>query len=159
GSGAAAPVAVENAPVSPASRRLEPLSADRFAVRFTADTEFCELLERVRGLTAHRLPSGDLMTLMKRGLEAYERELKKERFAVGRKPLGDWRSLDGAAESKRCKSGQSSSGVAATSPGSLSPGSTPARPSNISRHVPAAVARVVYLRDNGQCTFVSNDGR
>src|SRR5262249_19881863 len=68
-------------PRSPASRHPEPLSADRFAVRFTADAEFCELLERVRGLAAHRLPSGDLMTLMKRGLEAYERELKKERFA------------------------------------------------------------------------------
>src|SRR6188768_3495892 len=68
------------------SGRLEPLSADRYGVHFTADGEFRELLERVRGLTGHRLPSGDLMTLLKRGLEAYERELTKERFALGRKP-------------------------------------------------------------------------
>ena len=34
----------------PVQRRLEPLSADRFAVRFTADAEFRELLEEVRGL-------------------------------------------------------------------------------------------------------------
>ena len=67
-------------------RRLEPLSADRYGVRFTVDGEFRELLERVRGLAGHRLPSGDLMTLFKRGLEAYERELSKERFALGRKP-------------------------------------------------------------------------
>src|SRR6187399_1536924 len=66
-------------------RRLEPLSADRYGVHFTADGEFRELLERVRGLPGHRLPSGDLMTLFKRGLEAYERELSKQRFALGRK--------------------------------------------------------------------------
>jgi hypothetical protein len=69
----------------PKPRRLEPLSADRYGVHFTADGEFCALLERVRGLVAHRLPRGDLMTLLKHGLEAYERELEKERFAVGRK--------------------------------------------------------------------------
>ncbi len=72
---------------SPKPRRLEPLSADRYGVHFTADSEFRELLERVRGLAGHRLPSGDLMTLIRRGLEAYERELTKERFGVGRKPL------------------------------------------------------------------------
>src|SRR6478609_6490052 len=66
--------------------RIEPLSAERYGVHFTADCEFRELLERVRGLAGHRLPSGDLLTLLKRGLEAYERELSKERFAVGRKP-------------------------------------------------------------------------
>ena len=113
-------------PTAPA--RLEPLSVDRFGVRFTADAEFCALLERVRGLAAHRLPSGDLLALLKRGLEAYERELTKERFGVGRKRRGD---------------------------GSK----TAARPSHRSRHIPAAVASEVYLRDAGQCTFVSDDGR
>jgi hypothetical protein len=80
----------------PKQRRMEPLSADRYGVHFTADGEFCTLLERVRGLAGHRLPSGDLMTLIKRGLEAYERELEKERFAVGCKPR---RRRSGAPES------------------------------------------------------------
>src|SRR6187399_2578194 len=71
---------------APKPRRLEPLSADRYGVHFTADGEFRELLERVRGLAGHRLPGGDLRTLLKRGLEAYERELTRERFALGRKP-------------------------------------------------------------------------
>src|SRR6187431_1091109 len=71
---------------APKPARLEPLSADRYGVHFTADGEFRELLERVRGLAGHRLPHGDLMTLRKHGLEAYERELTKERFALGRKP-------------------------------------------------------------------------
>src|SRR6187399_2905297 len=73
------------APEATKSGRLQPLSADRFGVHFTADAGFRELLERVRGLAGHRLPSGDLMTLLKRGLEAYERELTEERFALGRK--------------------------------------------------------------------------
>src|SRR6187431_1486773 len=44
---------------APKPGRLEPLSANRFGVHFTADAEFRELLERVRGLAGHRLPSGD----------------------------------------------------------------------------------------------------
>ncbi|HKO49728.1 MAG TPA: hypothetical protein VJV79_18490 [Polyangiaceae bacterium] len=48
------------------SRRLEPLSADRYGVHFTADGEFRELLERVRGLAGHRLPNGNLMPLLER---------------------------------------------------------------------------------------------
>src|SRR6187399_1661235 len=74
------------APETPKPGRLEPLSAERYGVHFTADAGFRELLERVRGLAGHRLPNGDLMTLLKSGLEAYERELTKERFALGRKP-------------------------------------------------------------------------
>src|SRR5205085_7680667 len=74
-------------PVNPPNqRRIEPLAADRYGIHFTADGDFCRLLERVRGLAGHRNPSGDLLTLLRRGLEAYERELEKERFAVGRKP-------------------------------------------------------------------------
>src|SRR5450432_3041815 len=73
----------------PAVRELEPLSADRFGVRFTADAEFRELLEEVRALASHREPGGDLLSLMKRGLQAYRRELQKERFGLGRKPRRD----------------------------------------------------------------------
>ena len=70
---------------SSARPRLEPLSGGRFGVRVTAGAEFRELLERVRALASHRLPGGDLETLMLRGLEAYERELVRERFAVGKR--------------------------------------------------------------------------
>jgi hypothetical protein len=110
------------------ARRLEPLSTDRVGVRFTADTEFKELLERVRGLASHRLPSGDLLTLMKRGLVAYERELEKERFAIGRRP-------------------------------ERSNATTRERTEPRSRHVPAAISREVYTRDQGQCAFLSKNGR
>src|SRR6185369_1227980 len=143
-------------------RRPEPLSADRFGVHFTADGEFCALLERVRGLAGHRLPSGDLMTLLKRGLEAYERELEKQRFAVGRKGR---RNRDGAPASGAL-AGPALSKPAPPHPNPSDPTlSRPEfqpkpRPSQKRRpHYPAAVARAVFLRDGKQCTYVSPDGR
>ena len=161
---------------APKPRRLEPLSADRYGVHFTADGEFRELLERVRGLAGHRLPSGDLMTLIKRGLEAYERELEKERFAVGRK-------------SRRRRGVASASASAVLSAPDVAKPDVPkpdppkpdvpkpdvpkpdppkpdppkpdfqAKPSpKRNRRYPAAVTRAVFLRDGKQCTYVSPDG-
>jgi HNH endonuclease len=114
-----------------AQGRIEPLSADRFGVHFTADAEFRELLEEVRALASHQLPKGDLLPLLKRGLEAYRRELQKERFSVGTAPR----------RARRAKS--------------ESVGSAPR-----TRHVAAAVAREVYLRDSPSgCSFRAKDGR
>src|SRR5450432_846238 len=129
----------------PAPRALEPLSADRFAVRFTADADFRELLEEVRALASHRQPEGDLLSLVKRGLEAYRRELQKERFGVGRKPRRvRGRRGEGADTAKRSEEAEPARDAA---------------PARRSRHVPAGVARAVYLRDGGCCTFCSDGGR
>jgi 5-methylcytosine-specific restriction endonuclease McrA len=118
-------------PTAPVRRALEPLSADRFGVRFTADAEFCELLEEVRALASYREPGGDLLSLMKRGLASYRRELQNERFGVGRRPR--------LARSQRTESAEAAG--------------------YRSRNIPAAVARQVYIRDGGCCTFCSEDGR
>ena len=107
-------------------------------------TEFRELLEEVRALASHGQPKGELLPLMKRALQVYRSELRKTRFGVGRKP-------------RRASSARNS----------VPQGETPARnidagPANAvkrSRHVPANVAREIYRRDDGCCTFVSEDGR
>jgi 5-methylcytosine-specific restriction endonuclease McrA len=124
---------------SPAGRdAVKPLAEDRFSVNFTADGEFRELLEEVRALLSHPEPKGDLQAVMKRGLEALRSELLKRRFGVGRKPrrvrLGnpEQRSVSGSSQRS---------------------GSKP------TRHVPAAVARDVYVRDQGRCTFCADNGR
>jgi len=131
-------------PAMPGRGRIEALSADRFGVHFTADAEFRELLEEVRALASHGQPKGELLPPMKRALQAYRSELRKTRFGVGRKP-------------RRARSTRNS----------VAKGESPSR--NVeaglanavkrSRHVPANVAREIYRRDDGCCTFVSEDGR
>ncbi len=108
---------------------VKPIAAERFSVHFTADSEFRELLEEVRALISHAEPRGDLASVMKRGLQALKSELMKKRFGVGRKPQRVRAKENGA------------------------------RSANRTRHVAARVARVVWQRDDGQCTFGSADGR
>jgi hypothetical protein len=117
---------------------VKPLSVDRFSVNFTADGEFRELLDEVRALMSHSEPRGDLLTVMMRGLEALRGELLKKRFGVGRKPRRV-RLRTGGARSDARSLGLSMS--------------------KRTRHVPAAVAREVYVRDQGRCTFCADDGR
>ncbi|MET0795686.1 MAG: HNH endonuclease signature motif containing protein [Polyangiaceae bacterium] len=144
------PSACPTAPEPPKARRPEPLSADRYGVHFTADGEFCELLERVRGLAGHRLPSGDLLTLLKHGLEAYERELEKERFSVGRKP-----------KSRPYPEKPQLDSVPPSTAGAPELSGPTARVTfaKRTRRRPAAVTREVFLRDGKQCSYVSADGR
>jgi 5-methylcytosine-specific restriction endonuclease McrA len=121
-------------PALPAQRgAVKPLSADRFSVNFTADKPFRELLEEVRALLSHAEPKGHLLNVMKRGLEALRSELLKKRFGVGSKP-------------RRVR-------LSASEPRAASAGS------KHTRHVAAAVAREVYVRDQGRCTFCADDGR
>jgi 5-methylcytosine-specific restriction endonuclease McrA len=117
---------------------VKPLSVDRFSVNFTADGEFHQLLEEVRALLSHAEPKGELMRVMRRGLEALRRELLKKRYGVGRKARPVRVS---AAEPRTGSTCLQDSG------------------SKRSRHVAAAVAREVYVRDQGCCTFLADDGR
>jgi hypothetical protein len=135
---------------------VKPLSPDRFSVNFTADGEFhpfgCseaarELLEEVRALLSHSEPKGDLMRVMKRGLEVLRSELLKGRFGVGRKP-------------RRVRSRTTEPRAASEAP-ARQPASRFGKPEGVerTRHVPAAVARDVYVRNQGRCTFCADDGR
>jgi len=62
--------------------RLEPLSASRYRVEFTASTELCDKVERARELLSHSLPSGDLAVLFERALdELIAREVRRREGA------------------------------------------------------------------------------
>ncbi|HEY2405888.1 MAG TPA: DUF222 domain-containing protein [Polyangiaceae bacterium] len=124
-SSAQAPLPQHPAPASPRPR-IEPLSATRYGVHFTADLRLKSKIEKARALASHRLPSGDLAGLVELAFDTLIRDLERQRFALGRKPRG-----------------------------ALSPGDSGAR----SRHIPADVARKVYVRDGEQCTFIAASGR
>jgi hypothetical protein len=134
-------------------------------VHFTADGEFCALLDRVRGLAGHRLPSGDLLTLLKRGLEAYERDLEKERFAMSSKARRTRDVTLASAERSApdvLNADISSDEFETPALSPPAPKADPLKPlpsPRRYRYYPAAVRRAVYLRDGRQCTYVSPEGR
>jgi len=121
------------------ARELEPLSADRFGVHFTADAELRDLIERARALASHRLPNGDLAGLMKLMAACFVRHEEKRRFGIGARP-------------RRVKT--------ETEPVlSAGPDAPPGGVGKHARYVPVTVRRAIHLRDTGQCSFVSGDGR
>jgi hypothetical protein len=68
--------------------RVEPLSAERYRIEFTASAEFHAKLEKAKQLLSHALPSGDLEQLFERALdELINREVAR-RMGTGkpRKP-------------------------------------------------------------------------
>src|SRR6478736_3891630 len=156
----AAPAAQSGPTAMPDSRRrgreLEPLSADRFGVHFTADAELRDLIERARALASHRLPNGDLASLMKLMAASFVQQEEKRRFGVGAKNETVLRTEPDAASLNQTVPDpvvKSSRPNRVTPPG----GATPSR--NRTRYVSVDVRREIHERDGGRCVFVSASGR
>jgi len=115
-------------PGPPAGRRAEltPLGCDRYLIRFTASEMTRDKLARARDLLRHAVPSGDIATIVDRGLDLLIEKLLREKA--------------GLARADRCRGSHRS-------------------PEPGSRHIPAAVRREVWIRDEGRCAFVSAAGR
>ena len=129
-------------------------------MRFTADAELRELIERARALVGRRLVNGDLASLIKlMALSFVERE-EKRRFGIGARSrkaakheTGETGETEptppgGAAEPSRAGSRD---GVSSTK-SSLSDHST-------TRYVSMTARRDVHERDGSRCAFVSATGR
>ncbi len=114
---------------------IEPLSAGRFGVHFTADGELRDLIERARAIASHRLARRDLSALMRLVFAEFVAREEQRRFAVGSK-----RTV------KLATSGVAAARVAAP-------------PGGVRReYISASVRRAVYARDAGRCSFVARDG-
>ena len=126
------PVSTVPTGASPARRTtVAPLSATRYEVRFTASEATRVKLERARDLLRHAIPSGDLAEVFDRALTSLVRDLERRKYGAADRP----RPVQGpAAES-------------------------PQGPTGPSRHVPAAVRRMVVARDGQRCTFRSPAGK
>jgi hypothetical protein len=154
----------------PRRRELEALSADRFGVHFTADAELRELIERARALASHRLPKGDLSSLMKLALETFVQHEEKRRFAVRRKPRAVQADTEpaGTPATQLARASTLTAGTP-TPPGGASalrasaprkvtrreptaagrPRARFRRAKKRSRYLSAPVTRSVYVRDQG----------
>lgn len=144
-------------PFEPAhpERPFVPLAADRFAVRFTADSEFRALLEEVSALASHRNPKGHLLSLMKAALRSYKLELLKQRFGIGKKSHKSG-PRQVALKNQPVGSPSNANQASISTPLASELASTPRRHRT---KIAPATARAVYLRDEGQCTFVSPSGQ
>ena len=115
---------------------VTPLSEETYKIQFTAGRIVRDKLREAQGLLRHRVPDGDVATIIGKALDLLIDEVKKERFAVGRK----------------ARQGPKKEAEAQRASGEL------ADPSS-SRHIPNAIKREVYERDGGRCTFVDGRGR
>ena len=67
---------------APAPRpKLAPLSPGRFALQLTVDQETYDQLRYAQSLLGHALPSGDVVQVFRRALDALVRELEQHKFA------------------------------------------------------------------------------
>src|SRR5207248_630502 len=64
---------------------IAPLSGEAFRFQFTGTRELRDRLQEAQDLLRHRVPDGDVSTILERALNMLIAEVKKERFGVGRK--------------------------------------------------------------------------
>jgi hypothetical protein len=75
----------------PAPRREErravvaPLAEDTFKFQFTGSRACHDKFRQAQDLLRHRIPDGDLATIFEKALDVLIEQVKKERFATGRK--------------------------------------------------------------------------
>jgi len=84
-------LALDPAPARPPPREdhrraIEPLAEKMYRVEFTADQELHDKLREAQDLLRHRIPDGHLACIVDRALDLLIEDVKKERFAIGRKP-------------------------------------------------------------------------
>jgi hypothetical protein len=88
----ALPTLALEVPATPPPQREEarhvvaPLSEETFKVQFTASRTLKDKLRQAQDLLRHRVPEGDLATIVEKALDVLIEKTKKERFATGRKP-------------------------------------------------------------------------
>src|SRR5262249_38443264 len=88
---------VESAPrpaQPPPPRAVVPVAEDTFKLQFAISREFRDEIREAQGLLRHRIPDGDFATIFRSALKLLVAEVKKERFAVGRKPRSEVEAIE-----------------------------------------------------------------
>jgi 5-methylcytosine-specific restriction endonuclease McrA len=122
---------VGSTPSMPRARRatIAPLAEDAYKFQFTGSRALRNKVLEAQALLRHRVPNGDLASIMEMALDVLIAQVKKERFGVGRKARRNQRRDPLEISVTR------------------------------SRHVPDDFKRAVYERDDGHCTYVDERGR
>jgi 5-methylcytosine-specific restriction endonuclease McrA len=139
----------QSEPEPPAPARTEPerTEPESYKVQFTATEEYVKLVEQAKALLSRSDPRITLDELHLRAMRALVAALQQKKHAVTAKP----RQPNRAAPSQR------SEPEPPRQRGTQRSEAEP--PRQRGRHVPAAVQRVVFARDEGRCTYVDAAGR
>jgi hypothetical protein len=130
----------------------------RGELHFTADAELRELIERARELASHRVPKGDLASLMKLMVAGFVKQEEKRRFGIGARlrRTGDELKSSGMTEAAAPPGGAA---VAAGASEATVNAEHPTTTRRHSRYLRMQVRREIHARDGGRCAYVSPDGR
>jgi hypothetical protein len=156
-----------------AQARVEP---QRYMVQFEASEEYVELVERAKALLSHGTPRADLSELHLRAMRTLVAELQSQKYAVTARPR---RRAEGSAQAESGHEHESEhesqaklehdSEVRHESEYDFQPAhepqpereseSRPQHPRRRGRHVPAAIRRAVFERDEGALHVCERRGR
>jgi hypothetical protein len=152
----------------PGSRSvIEPLSAQRYRIQFTADAALKQQLEQARDLLRHAHPSGDLGAIVARALTLLIDDLMRRRFGAGTRRKRPSSVVASTAHTSppvpQPSCNPSAQEQAANAPGSADPARscttpTSSPPSSRSSAIPRAARRVVLERDGLGCSWVDAHG-
>jgi 5-methylcytosine-specific restriction endonuclease McrA len=116
-------------------RSVQPLAADRYLLRVTLGADGHTRLRRAQDLMRHTNPTGDPALIIDRALTLLVDQLERTKIARVSRP--------------RQNTPRSPNMTSVTSAGA----------GRSTRHIPAAVKRRVWARDEGRCAFVGPHGR
>jgi hypothetical protein len=142
-------------PAPPHRAVVSPLSPGHFRVQFTASAETYEKLQRLRELLRHQVLDGDPAIVIDLALTTLLEKVSRRKYAAIVSPRAGKAGARREGSPGNRPEAQQPSGGAEVVRGQ-SPEAQPRQPS---RHIPAQVRRIVWLRDEGQCAFRCSDGR
>jgi hypothetical protein len=120
-----------------------------YKVQFTADQEYMALLEEARDLLAHVNPTRDFVEVQRRALEVLVMQLRKRKHAARASAAPEGAEVRAPACGNHRADEQRASFATSTEPAA----------SKYTRRPSAAVARTVWQRDQGRCTYVDDRGQ
>jgi hypothetical protein len=141
--------------------QLEP---QRYKVQFEASEEYVELVEKAKALLSQTAPRVDLGELHLRAMRALVTELERKKYAATDRPrqrvAHKARTQPATSSVEEPSHGELARDDAVQSTNDLEPRSLlehePESPRQRGRHVPAALRRAVFERDESRCTFRSD---
>ena len=138
----------------PSQGTVRPLAPARYHLQMTVDADTHAALRKLQDLLRPEVPNGEPALIVGRALSFLLAHVERRKFAAKNQSRGV--SAKGRARGTRAV-GVAANPERGAEPERESPYGEP--PRTAARYIPAVIRRAVWLRDDGQCTFVGPGGR